>query len=124
VLDKERTITVASIDKDPFHFRWPLYEGDDEAMTLEFDFDLTDYTEWKGQLRPSEASDTVVELHVDESLVAEQKIRYYLNGDANPPNEVLASMDGWVGDLQVITPAGKGVTFGTLEIEVRPQVTV
>lgn len=123
-LSAEKEISVATLDKSPAHFRWKMKEGDDEAITVEFDFALDDYTDWKGQLRPAPGATPVVDLHIDDSQFADNKIRFYLLGDNPGPGEVLASMDGWGGDIQVINPDGQTITFLDLAIQVEPQYTM
>lgn len=110
---------MPSINADPAKFRWKMKEGDREGLTIEFLFDITGYTAWKGQMRAAPiATSPAVTFRLDLSLAASNKVRWWLDND-----EVLADYDGWGYDLEVVNPDGGRVTFIEGDITVDPQFT-
>lgn len=112
-------LTMASIDTRAAKFTWKVKEGDREGLTVGFDFDITGYTGWAMQWRPGPGGKPIVDVQVDLTDAATNKVRFWLDNGI-----VKSTYDGWEFDAQVVNPDGGIVTFLEGEIVVDPQITV
>lgn len=95
----------------------PIVRGEEYEATLQFDFDISGYTEWAAQVRPYATSGVKgdLELTVDGNDLS---VLF--------PEEVTAMLgDGWVCDIEAIPP-GKvkaRTIFSNIKVLSQGQVT-
>jgi len=109
---------MAIVNARPAVLDLPLYEGDDFSLGITFDFDPSDYEDWKGQIRKCPESDEYLEMDVDITDIGNDRVVFTVAGA-----DITAALDGYGYDLEVVTPTGMTRTFLTGIVTVTPQYT-